>query len=208
MSYHNYISKLPKHKVILIPGLGDQVKPLKWAVRNWPDQDLEPIVHAIRWHDGETSFKPKLKILVDMIDSLSRQGDRVSLIGTSAGGSAALNAFIERSGKVHKMINVCGRLRTGPVTGFRSFGTKTISSPAFANSIKLCESREKELSNAERKRIMTVRSLFGDELVPGETTVIQGANNRTVPVPEHMLSIVSALTIFSKPLTSFLKGSS
>ena len=195
-----------EHKVILIPGLGDQVKPLEWAVKNWPNHGLEPIVHPVGWHDEELSFEPKLGRLVEMIDRFSQKGDTVSLIGTSAGGSAALNAFIERKKVVHRIVNVCGRLRTGPTTGFRSFGAKTASSPAFAESVKLCESREEDLSDADRKKIMTVRAMFGDELVPADTTIMQGAFNTTVPTPEHMLSIISALTIFSKPLIVFLRG--
>ena len=51
---------------------------------------------------------------------------------------------------------------------------------------------------------MTVRAMFGDELVPSETTIIKGALNTKVPTPEHMLSTASALTIFSKPLIDFL----
>lgn len=53
---------------------------------------------------------------------------------------------------------------------------------------------------------MTVRAMFGDELVPPETTIVQGANNTVVPTPEHMLSIGAALTVFSHPLIAFLKA--
>jgi len=194
-----------EHKIIVIPGLGDRTKPLELAANHWRKHGLEPIMHPVGWHDGEISFRPKLERLVEMIDSLTHEGDRVSLVGTSAGGSAALNAFIERSDQVHRIVNVCGRLRKGPLKGFRSFGAKTASSPAFANSVELCESREEELTSTDRKKIMTVRAMFGDELVPADTTVMLGGYNTLVPTPEHMLSIISSLTIFSKPLIVFLK---
>jgi hypothetical protein len=53
---------------------------------------------------------------------------------------------------------------------------------------------------------MTVRAMFGDELVPSDTTILIGAYNTMVPTPEHVLSIGATLTIFSKPLILFLKA--
>lgn len=195
-----------KHKVIVIPGLGDRrIKPLEMAVAHWRLQGLEPIVHAVGWHDREDSFEPKLQRLTKMIDRFSQAGDKVSLVGTSAGGSAALNAFIERRDAVHRVINVCGRLRVGPETGFRSFESKSKSSPAFAESVKLCELKQETLTDSDKEKVMTVRAMFGDELVPSETTIIEGAYNTKVPTLEHVFSIAMSLTLFSRPLIAFLK---
>ena len=107
-----------------------------------------------------------------LIDKLVGKGNVVSLLGTSAGGSAVLNAFIERKNVVHKIINVSGRLRTGPVTGFRSLNQK--QHQVCVCTIRLFEAREETLSAVDRRKIMTVRALFGDELVPSETTILQG----------------------------------
>ncbi|MBU1886074.1 hypothetical protein KKE34_05745 [Patescibacteria group bacterium] len=178
---------------------------LKAATNHWRKQGLEPIIHPIGWHDGEDSFEPKLHQLIEVIDRFAEAGDKVSLVGTSAGGSAALNAFIERRETIHRVINVCGRLRVGPTTGFRSFESKSKTSPAFAEAVKLCEAQESTLSDSDKQKIMTMRALFGDELVPSETTILQGAYNTTVPTAEHVLSIGSSLTVFSKPLIVFLK---
>ncbi len=195
-----------EHSAIIIPGLGDEVRMLQRATNHWRNNGLEPIMYSMGWHDSENEFQPKLERLVHLIDQLVGKGDTVSLVGTSAGGSAALNAFIERREVVHRIINVCGRLRTGPEHGLRSFQAKTASSPAFAQSVKLSEAREKDLTDTDRQKIMTVRAMFGDELVPAETTILHGAYNTMVPTPEHMLSIGAALTVFSKPLILFLKG--
>jgi len=51
---------------------------------------------------------------------------------------------------------------------------------------------------------MTVRALFGDELVPADTAILRGAHNIVVPTPEHVFSIAIALTLFSRPLITFL----
>lgn len=97
-----------------------------------------------------------------------------------------------------------GRLRSGNQRVFRSFETRTASSPSFAKSVQLFESREELLSDNDRQKIMTVRALFGDELVPADTTILRGAYNTVVPTPEHVLSIGMALTLFSRPLITFL----
>ena len=192
-----------KHHVIIVPGLGDDADKLSWLTNHWRKHGLEPIVHSVGWHD-EQKFQPKLSVLVEMIDRYAQNGDKVSLVGCSAGGSAVLNAFFERKNVVHRVISVCGRLRSGNQKGFRSFEARTDSSPSFATSVQLFESREDSLSDNDRQKIMTVRALFGDELVPADTTILRGAYNTVVPTPEHVLSIAMALTLFSRPLITFL----
>lgn len=193
-----------EHRVIVIPGLGDEVNRMSWAVSHWRKHGLEPLVHSVGWHDGGQDFQPKLETLVRMIDQYAKTGDRISLVGCSAGGSAALNAFFDRRDVVYRVINVCGRLRSGDQQGFRSYEARTASSPPFAQSVKLFESHEDLLSTHDRQKVMTVRALFGDELVPADTTVLHGAYNTVIPTPEHVFSIAMALTVFSSPLITFL----
>lgn len=192
------------HSVIFIPGLGDKTGILKILTNHWKKRGLHLIFHAVGWQDGE-DFQPKLNRLLDFVDQLTKNDGRVSIVGTSAGGSAALNAFIKRRNKIHKIINVCGRLRTGPEKGIRSFQTTTTPSRAFAQAVKLAEAQEHTLSKADRKRVMTVRARFGDQLVPAETTFLDGAYNTSIPTAEHMLSIGAALSLFSKPILKFLQ---
>jgi len=193
-----------KHSVIVVPGLGDETRKLELLTSHWQRHGLKPTVYSVRWCDGEVEFQPKLERIIKLIDTLSSKGDTVSLVGISAGGSAVCNAFIKRRNAVHKVINVCGRLRTGNQRGFCSFESRSASSPAFAQSVKLFEKKESSLTNEDRQKIMTVRAMFGDELVPANTTVIRGAYNTQVPTPEHLLSIGAALTVFSRPLIVFL----
>lgn len=192
-----------KHKVIIVSGLGDNIGKIRFATNHWKKFGLEPIAYSVGWHDGEKEFKPKLKRLIKLINDLSRKGNTISLVGLSAGGSAVLNAFIEQKDKVHRVVNVCGRLRTGTQKGFRSFAVRTSSSPAFARSIRLCEARENNLTKADRLKVMTVRAIF-DELVPKDTAILKGAYNTKIPTLEHIFSIGMALTLFSKPIILFL----
>ena len=143
--------------------------------------------------------------LLGLIDVIYAEGHEISIIGCSAGGSAALNALLKRPGKVERAINVCGRLRRGRQKGFRSFESRTRSSKSFAQSVDFFEQHEESLSDEERKRVMTVRPLFGDELVPADTVSLSGACNIVIPSIEHVFSIYAALTIFSSRLCRFLK---
>ncbi|MEI6462560.1 MAG: hypothetical protein WCO33_02725 [bacterium] len=199
------------HIVIFVPGLGDevnssQVRRLIWATNRWKKHGVEPVVYLIDWYSNQREFKPKLKKLLREIDKYSKKGYKVSLVGCSAGGSAVLNAFIERRESICKVIDVCGRLRKGIQKGFRSFESRTYKSQAFAEAVEGFENREYLLSSEDRKRIMTIRPLLGDELVPASTNILNGANNITVPLFEHGISIFASLTVFSKNIIKFIES--
>lgn len=192
-----------KNKVFIIPGLGDGVNKTIWITNHWRNYSLEPVVYSARWN-SEENFKEKLTKLLGQIDLCISNGDNVSLVGCSAGASMVLNAFLERKNVVNKVVSICGRLRTGNQKGFRSLEVRSKHSPSFFESVKLFENKEHILSPADKNRIMTIRSLFGDELVPSETAILTGAHNITIPVAEHSLSIIMTL-IFSNKLINFLK---
>lgn len=192
-----------RHVVILIPGLGDEIRALDYLTEHFHKNNIDVVVHSIGWGDGTTNFQKKLHTLLLHIDQLSKT-KRVSIIGTSAGGSAALNAFAQRKKSVYKAINLSGILRPSVETGWRSFEARSKSSVQFAQSVRLFVSVEKSLTTVDRKRIMTVYPKFGDELVAPDTVTLNGATNIQIPSIEHVLSIALALTIFSKPIVSFL----
>lgn len=190
------------HKVIIIPGLGDDLTKLRWVTKHWIKYGLEPVLYSIQWRSGDKHFKPKLDKLIKTIDDLTSRGDKVSLLGTSAGGSAVVNAFCARRNKIHKVINVCGRLRKGngvyPTLDFASR-----SSLAFKESVLLCEENQKLISDRDSKRILTVRALY-DETVPISTATILGVRNDQIFSIGHVFSIVLSMTFLSKRLVNFL----
>ena len=192
------------HFVIIIPGLGDQVRKITLLTRHFRRHGLEPIVYNIGWNDARADFAPKLNRLVHLIDQLAKKGSRVSLIGASAGGSAVLNAFIKRKKVVCKVISISGILRPSSEKGIRSFHTRTLFNRPFAQSVQLCAKNEDRLLQSDRKRIMTIYPKFGDELVAPDTVTVPGATNIRVPSAEHVISIALALTVFSKPIIDFL----
>jgi hypothetical protein len=199
---------MSKHRLLVIPGLGDdkalQTRLLEHALSGWQKHAVYPEIYLMRWHDTKKTFEQKLTGLLAKIDTYSDAKETVSLMGMSAGASAALNAFILRRTTVYKCISASGRLRGGSYTDFRSLDQRSATSPAFKESVLQFEKSEPLLKPAERKRILTVRARFGDELVPGDTATIPGAHNIQIPTAEHLLTGALTVSLFSKLVIDFL----
>ena len=181
-----------RHLVLVVLGLGDQVGLLKFVTAGWKSRGITPIIYPMGWYDGE-GFKDKLEKLLAKVDSLQNNADRISLVGASAGASVVLNVFLERKMAIYKAVNVCGRLRPGTNLGIRGFDARTKSSRSFRESVVLFSEKESQLNAADRKKILCIYPLLGDELVPRDTCVLEGANNISVPMGEHVFSIGFAM---------------
>lgn len=192
-----------KWVVILIPGLGDDASKLQLVTRHWPQKyNIETILYLMPWMGNSESFEQKLNRLIKKIDTLHENGYTISLLGTSAGGSCAINAYCKRREKIAKVINVCGRLRKGKNV-FPSLDIAAKNSPSFKESVLLCEENLKSLNDQDRKKILTIRSYF-DEIVPVSFIPIDGAHNIRIFSVEHILSISLAMTLYSKNIIDFI----
>lgn len=193
---------IKEHHIIFVPGLSGSSPLFNKAVGFWKRFGFIPHSHQMAWKDNQ-HFKPKLKNLIKEIDELSEKSSLVSIVGTSAGGSMALNAFYERQNSVYKIVNVGGRLRAGknvhPTLGYAS--RESIS---FRESVELCEEIQSKLNPFALKRVLTMHPVF-DEVVPISTNTLKGTNNVQIPFVEHILSIGLAMTIFTKPIVEFLR---
>jgi hypothetical protein len=191
-------------KVIIIPGLGDQVKITRRMVSGWEKRGLSPIVYKMNWSDQE-DFEAKLNRLTVLVKEEHKDNCDISVVGFSAGGSVALNLFLNCDHLINRAISVCGRLKRGSCRGFRSFETRARTSKSFKQSVESLEQKIGNLLPNQLEKIMTVHPLFGDELVPSDTAIIEGANNITIPTMGHVFSICMALSAFSNSLISFIK---
>jgi pimeloyl-ACP methyl ester carboxylesterase len=191
------------HYIVYLPGLGDdtfgpaQTKLLKL----WKVYKLNAHYHYIGWADGE-AFAPKLERILAAIDKHAK-GQTVSLVGTSAGASAALNAYAARKDVIHSVVCICGKLRNPQTIVPARFK----QNPAFQDSLTLLPSSLATLTSADRKKILSIRPLK-DNMVPPADTFIEGARTALVPTAGHGLSILYALTIGSRRVASFIKSAS
>ena len=67
------------------------------------------------------------------------------------------------------------------------------------------EKNESKLSEKDRQRLMNIRPFFGAELVPRDTACLEGAENKSIYTPEHMLSIYLSLRL-ATPIIKFLSS--
>jgi len=179
--------------VIIIPGLGNDVRLISWATRSWMRHGITPHVFDAQWKIEEPQFLPKLDRAIALVDKLSSMGKRVSIIGNSAGSSFAINLYKARHIKIHKVVINCGRVRTHDLPWF-TFNQATLTSPSFKVSCINSEKILNDLTIQDKNKILTLRPLF-DEIVPSTTVYINGANNQVVPLVGHSFTIGFNLTI-------------
>jgi len=200
------MSKSNNHYVLFIPGLSDRVRNIEFVTRFWKAKGLIPYMFPVGWKNQSQNIASILSNIIETAELLAKE-NTVSIVGTSAGGSVAFNALIERPDIIHKAVNVCGRLRSGNHS-WRSLERMSKSSPAFKESVLKFERNEPYISNDFLSRTITVSARFGDELVPLDTSQVEGSTNITIPTIEHVASIGMALTVFSKPIIEFLRENS
>ena len=188
--------------VIVIPGLGNNVKKHEWVMEGWKKFGIIPHVFDTKWKTEEKGFQPKLDQALRLVDSLSNKNARISIIGNSAGSSFALNIFGERKKQINKIVVNCGRVRDGDWPWF-TFDQATASSPSFKESVLRAQKLEKIFTNIDRKKILTLRPIF-DEVVPPSTIPILGAKNTITLSVEHSISIALNMTLFKKRLINFI----
>ena len=195
------------NRIIFIPGLGDRKNLLssilKWF---WGGKEFEAEIFLFGWNAPESALREKQKRLLERIEELTRQGYQISLVGISAGGSAAINAFLERPEIVRQSINVCGRLYVGEGT-IPSLKKASRRHPVFAASVKDCEGRLQDASHEVLARILTIRPVLYDGAVPLSTMIVEGAVNAKILCMLHLFSIPAILIFQRKKITKFIASS-
>lgn len=154
------------------------------------------------WQGIEQDLELKLERILAVIDTHNADGYMVSLLGTSAGGSAAINAYAMRKNKIHTAINVCGRLRKGKGAS-PTLAQASQDSKSFYDSVMRCQHNLDKLTRDDSAKILTLRPLF-DEVVPRTTVSVREGTNILLPAIGHVLSISIAMTVFSKIIVDFV----
>lgn len=195
-----------EHHIVMIPGLNDQnflqKKAMELVAQHWKRYGVVGHVVSPNWEDGE-SFKIKLRKILKVIDELVDKAYAVSVLGLSAGGSAALNAFALRKKVLKAAVNGTGRLKAGENVR-PSLRWAARNSPAFAQSVLLFENKnEPTLSKSDRRKILTLRPQL-DEIVPSPTVAVAGADNRIMPVVGHLLGGAYVGLVMGKEILAFL----
>ena len=188
-----------QHHIIYVPGLGDPRYGLQgWALNLWRVVGVRPHYFPMHWR-GQEPFEPKFQRLLALTDSLLSQGHFVSFVGASAGASAVINAYAARP-KVTGVVCICGKLRNPQTISEYTYQ----KNPAFWDSMSMLSASLGQLSDAHRQKILSIHP-YKDDVVPPEDTIIDGANEKSVPSVGHAFSIAFCLLLVWPTFVSFLK---
>jgi len=184
-----------------IPGLGDpRHKSQGLVLKAWSLYGVKIHYYPLYWSDSR-QFSEKFDALLRAIDHTVQQtGGNVSLVGTSAGASAAINAFAARKQIINRVVCISGKLKN-PQTAAHRF----IKNPSFKGSLDMLPASLALLTEADKSRILSLHPLH-DGVVPVTDTQIEGAHEGYMPIVGHVASIAYALTLGSHRIAKFLKA--
>lgn len=189
-----------KHAVLYIPGLGDR------SLRNrrkifyfWRYRNVSIDFAPMNWSVSE-SLIIKLDRISVQISELLSTGKAVSLIGESAGASAAMQ-LLRRHPELNAVILLCGKTQHPNRVSPRLLR----SNPALKDSLDASDVICNSLSQDEKSKILNVHPIM-DPVVPVSETKIPGVRNKLLPTSGHALSIALGGTLFSPILVSFIRS--
>jgi hypothetical protein len=169
---------------LYINGLGDGATTLKdHVVRWWWKQKALDIQHAhINWYDGK-SFEDKLQAVSRKVNEMLSDFGGVAIIGSSAGGSLALNTFSRLRNETICAVIAHGRLQAGDYSSnsrnsmhHRAHLDTPKPSQSFYDSVMQAEQEViPRLSNDDKSRLLVLSQLT-DLVVPLECMGIEGVD--------------------------------
>jgi hypothetical protein len=197
------MSNSKKHHVIYVPGIRDDLyKFQSTAIKAWRLYGVRGHCHEMPWL-GNESYDLKFQRLLDLIDELSARGDKVYLIGVSAGAGAVINAYMERGSVVEAVACVCPKINRTQTVSPRMLDRN----PAFRESLAVLQANLTKLSEADKAKISCHFSP-ADKSVPHRDTVIPGVQEYRMPPFSHFFSILYSVTFGAPKIIRVLRHKS
>lgn len=192
------------HTIIYVTGLGDGVsdRNVAWQrriIRCWRLWGVNAEIFQMKWADDEP-FQYKIERLLARVDELDTRGHKISLVGVSAGASAALAAFVARKPIISGVVFICGKL-AHPETVQQSYYDEN---PAFQAAMQQLNANLSKLNQADTQKLLSIHPLY-DQTVRVRDTKIAGVRWRAIPTLLHVPSIALGITLFLPIGLLFLK---
>jgi hypothetical protein len=121
-------------------------------------------------------------------------------VGASAGASAVLNAYVERSDKITGLVYICAKINTPESVGQKTY----TANPAFKTSLYKLQDNLPKLSPADKAKMLSLYSP-GDNTISREATIIPGVEERRLPSLNHGKAILYAIGPGASNILGFLK---
>jgi pimeloyl-ACP methyl ester carboxylesterase len=186
------------HYVIYIPGLGDDRTYFQPTIlKTWRLSAVKVKYCAVGWRGND--FEQKLNKLSNLADRLNRQGHEVSIVGISAGASAAVNLYTANQDKISKVVLVCGKYRHPQYVGDRYFS----KNPNFRQSLELSDKNFLRLKKTDLHKFMALYAP-PDKVVPAAEAKLPGGNNKSVLALGHLSAIFLSISIYQRSIIKFI----
>lgn len=188
-----------KELVVYVPGLGGEniLQYQRQITYDWKSEKRDVLFLETNWRGGE-AYQQKIKRLVADVElHIGNEHERLVLVGSSAGGSMAVNLFNEL--KVHyeniKCVSISGKLKRPQLIGqaYRR------PHPALVDSVVATEKVVAELSQTDKQKMLTMGPLF-DEVIALKDMRISGVKHRRIPTLGHVIGIGFALKHMTKAI--------
>lgn len=190
-------------KVLYLPGIGDH-RP--WfqdkLIKLWQFFGLKAEFLTVGWADDEP-FKIKLERIVEKVDELAKNGDKIALVGISAGAGAALNAYMQRKDRISSLVFICGKL----------YGTTNIhpryfqANPAFKGSVYMSDDITKKLTPADKNKMLYIYTRFDQTVIPSVNR-LAGLKEKKVLAFGHISGIYFTILFHGRLIAKFIKSRS
>jgi len=180
-----------KRNLIIIPGLGDRRWYYGAFALIWRCFGFSTSVYVFGWNDELASLEEKNDPFLKTIASYKDEG--VSIIGVSAGGSAAINALIAYPDIVRAVITV-----SSPLHRFPSLRHKLLRQSVNKTEVGMDAAEEAVL-----RRILSVYGI-SDQTVPISNSQDVRVHKKQLPSHGHAQSIATALVLHVDALRQFI----
>jgi pimeloyl-ACP methyl ester carboxylesterase len=180
---------------LYIPGVGNEPKEQEHLPELWGQFGFEVEFAPIDW--TETNYEERLTDIAERANQLSQLG-RVSLVGASGGGKAALSLFARQPDAIHKIVTISTKINP-----YNLHPDSQAKYPNLVLSSDMLPSDLQQLSVLMRTRILCVHPLTDDVVKPTEA-VLAGAHELTVQAHDHIEGIRRALLMHGRDISEFL----
>lgn len=207
---------MPETIVFLyINGLGDGKTTFKDKVieRWWKRAGIDLLHSHTNWYD-EASFDDKLLVVEQKVDEMLDTYSGVALIGSSAGGSLAVNAFHKLKGRNVCAIVAHGRLRAGNYSDYhrmslyhRAHLDTNKPSQSFFDGVAYAENITiPALTDQDKQRILVLSQLT-DLVVPKDSMGIEGVQEHRSITFGHIGGFIAHLLACRGVIADFAQSS-
>ncbi len=191
---------MSQHHLIYIPGLGDSKSYGQSSLlKIWQLFGIKTHYAPVYWRVDEP-FQAKLAKLTKLVDELSING-LVSIVGISAGASAAMNLLSARQTKIHKAVFVAGKLLYPETINEEYFR----ENPAFKESVFMADANFKAMTKAERQKMLSLYAIY-DNTVPIKASQLPGVKHTRIIAVGHIPTIFTTLVFYGYSISRFIKS--